>query len=185
MSKYLEAIYRGAALAPAFLLTTSLGGAEEENYGTYVIGVAPSTAEIKVDAGRLRDNGTFTGGVFTPFELQTPVNHYVIGRAKADTVHGIVSVRIDGEWYHVCGSARSPTFTVAEGKVIYLGDLTFEAKNGQLRFQLVPDLELARLQIGLEQPELAAQLEPGEFSARRVATACPQAMPITIPVYIG
>jgi hypothetical protein len=183
MRSYLGAMYRGVALAPVFLLTSSLGGAKEEAYGTYVIGVEPSTAEIRVDAGRLRDDGTFNGGV-SPFEFQVPVNHYVIGRAKADTVHGIVSVRIDGEYYHVCGSIKSPTFTVPEGKVIYLGDLKVEARNGRLLFRLVPDLELAKLQIGLEQPELAARLEPGELVSKRVKTACSTGTVITIPVYI-
>jgi hypothetical protein len=183
MRSYLGAMYRGVALAPVFLLTSSLGGAKEEAYGTYVIGVEPSTAEIRVDAGRLRDDGTFNGGV-SPFEFQVPVNHYVIGRAKADTVHGIVSVRIDGEYYHVCGSVKSPTFTVAEGKAVYLGELTVEARNGRLLFRLVSDLELAKLQIGLEQPELAARLEPGELVSKRVKTACSTGTVITIPVYI-
>ena len=183
MSKYLGAMYRNAALAPIFLLTSSLGGAEEEGYGTYVIGLEPSTTEIKVDAGRLRDDGTFNAGV-SPFEFQVPVNHYVIGRAKADTVHGIVSLRIDGEAYHVCGSGKSPTFTVPAGKAIYLGDLTVEARNGRPVFRLVRDLELARLQIGLEQPELAARLEPGELTSKRVKTACGGGL-IIVPIYIG
>jgi hypothetical protein len=87
-----------------------------------------------------------------------------------------------GTAFTPCGDARTVVFSVPHGRVIYIGDLTYDFRGNGLRIIESSNLEAAREHLRTAYPQLADSLEQGRYDVMPTATSCTQT--ITIPIYL-
>lgn len=96
-----------------------------------------------------------------------PENGYVVTQlpeTTGDVIYAITQFQIKagGESYGDCGWKQALTFEGRGGKVIYLGDLDFQAVGKQVSFQHSNNIENARLFVDSNYPKLRGQVEYAE-----------------------
>lgn len=144
---------------------------------------------VSVFPGRIRDGRFGLNEFLNAAFYGSAQGGYVIGKAPAGRDLAITNVRIVqsensllGVDFQPCEEAKTVAFTVPEGRVIYLGHLSYSYVEGGVRVTHRQDLESAKAYLQASYPNLAASLEQGSYDLLPVARRCGSTF--MIPVYV-
>ncbi len=183
-------------LAAASTACTSVGRVEQgatlapnANQTIFVIGVKPDNYRISVFPGSVKE-GVFRQNPLLPAIFYGAAEGgYVIGKTGSTNPLAITNVNIVssassimGTNFTPCGDAKTVVFSLAKGRVVYLGDLTYDFAGNGLRIIESTDLEAARKHLRANYPQLADALAQGQYEVLPTSMSCSQS--ITIPVYL-
>ena len=162
-------------------IATAAAGADEKfdprKEGVVVIGLQPDTIAVFIGEGKLSGERRWksTQG-FATFSGPSK-DGYIVTRVRANTVMAFRSVRLvdhsrPQHWF--CGTSFTPTFTVAPGKVLYLGEFTYRWPEGLDPWLLTNDADIdrARRYVDAHFTWLSGKMEPGTFTLMRTRTNC-------------
>jgi hypothetical protein len=174
----------GLAAALLSLLALPVGvDARGAKYGNYVLGVQPNDVFVKVYPGRIK-SGEFREKIFALADFADVVSDgYIVRRAPAGTTFAIAMIRKDGKDYTPCDGEETLTFTVREGKTVYLGEILYRSDSDGLRYSVDRDADRAKAHVQATHPEMTEPVEDMELAYTPVATVCPVST-ITIPIYV-
>jgi hypothetical protein len=150
----------------------------KESY--FVFGVGPEDHRVFVFPGEMV-GGRFFQNTWSPAAYYgSAENGFVVGKAAANSVLAVSSVRIVkgknsilGSDFSACDDAKTLVFDAPAGKVVYLGNLNYEFESEKsLRVTYKDDIEGARAFLTSHHPLLAEGLEPGRFGFLPTATPC-------------
>jgi hypothetical protein len=148
----------------------------------YVLGVQPEIASVGVNQVAASGDRFVPDGIWPANFFGPPKDGYVVGRAHAGKTLAITfaSLRRPGDLlasnFVPCPPTRALSFTVPQGKVVYLGDVTWSQKPDGLFPSYSNNFQAAKTYMSSHYPKLADRLEPGntEFVMAVPAVGCPK-----------
>ncbi len=154
-----------------------------------VIGVQPRY-RVAIARGLIADGQVAIGGAASINAY--PEGGYIVGRLKAATfpseyhIQLILPEGIGGfvPMYAPCGHESVASFAAPAGKVIYVGDVTFEREGAGMRLRYDEDFAAARAFMQRTYPALAPKLEPQPLATRPIRPYDCQPAHIPVPIYI-
>lgn len=159
---------------------------ESNNESVFVIGASPENYHVIFFAGDIKE-GVFHKGYGAAVLSSSADNGYLVGKSAAGktlaiTTVGLKQAKTDmtAQWFVPCGKVKTLAFKVPEGKAIYLADIKYEAKNGQLKTDYLQDFAKARDYIDRTYPALRGKLEMAQVDF--VPTTEPCSYKVNIPV---
>lgn len=171
---FVTAFIAGCAAPPIGVIDTQTP-APMSAESILVQGVKPSTYEVVFVKGRIKD-GKFVQTKSVGVLVGAPNRSYLVGKAQAgDVVALTLFLRPRGESnrrrnFDFCGKDVL-VFTVPEGKVAYLGDISIE-ETGDSSFNITysTDIKASKEHIDKYFPALVGRLEP--LAAQVMPYAC-------------
>jgi len=150
-----------------------------DDHFIFVIGVSPVDAKIVVDQGEI-GNGIFTPDNFSPLTFGgTPDRGYILSRARGNTMQAIISIQMPRDEYGKlrlpvapCGGVKTPVFTGAAGKVIYVGNVRYSRHGERVEPAYSSDIDSAREFLRANYPALAGRLEQGRYELLPTSLRC-------------
>jgi hypothetical protein len=157
-----------------------------------ILGVSNEHYHVLIFPGSIDKDGTFSQSLIRPATVAgKPRNGYLVGRASADDVIAITAVvyhdnpdtAFFGSKFTPCADAKTMTFKVPHGKIVYLGDVDYQFVGRQLRVNYYDDLEKAQKYIDSSFPALKGRVEHIAPNFNPTGKACDSFnyMPIYIP----
>jgi len=123
----------------------------------FVIGVYPSDVEVSFFAGSL-EHGVFDRDPFAAVR-STPSGGYIVASVKAGQTLAIMKLVARGYEAWPCRGMSALVFTAPAGRVVYLGDASYQISETWVRVRYSYDIEKARAYLKAFYPQLADRLE--------------------------
>lgn len=154
----------------------------------FLIGLAPENFRISVFSGNVKD-GRFDQTQFKVAAVFAAAEDgFIIGKASVGEKLAITNIRIVnaksslfGVDYEPCKDAKTMTFDIPRGKVLYLGNVEYEFVGNELMAKYSQDLESAKKYIDENYPKLRGQLVPWKYELLPTTATC--IFTINVPTY--
>lgn len=187
-----------SAVAMLLGACTSLGVVDKTaaldatQHSIFVLGVAPDNYKISVFPGSVR-NGVFRQNPWLPATVYgSGEDGYLVGEASAGDTLAITMIRvlkdknsIFGTTFFVpCNGKKTMTFSIPGGKVLYLGNVSYEFAGTFLKVKYSQDIDSARKYMDKNYPNLRGRLESWKYQLLPTTASCAVGIPIYIPIYI-
>ncbi|MCM5680505.1 hypothetical protein M8A51_13300 [Schlegelella sp. S2-27] len=192
-----NAVHRVMALVSAAFLTgcgttaaldpDASGPAEDES--VIVLGVQPANYRVMLFPGTV-SAGKFTQDTWSGAAINgVPKDGYIVAKAKAGQVLGLVSVQATkdgghfGTAFNACGGRPALTFEVPKSKVLYLVDVEYVPHAVSLFVHYTHRFAAAEHHLRTRFPRIQGPMQQHAFQALPTTASCGGT--VTIPVYIG
>jgi hypothetical protein len=156
------------------------GTLESETESYFLIGVNSTAYKLTFFRGEVK-NGRFDQNILYPATLSaTPKNGFIMGKAPEGTTHALIhfdnsdkSIFSRMGPYRPCGEGKTMVFTVAGGKVLYLGDIAFKDKS-TLSFKPVSisNINAAKKYLSKYHPQLKDKIVTWEYQLIPTTKSC-------------
>lgn len=166
---------------------------ESDRHSIIVLGVAPENYRVSVFPGRVA-NGVFRQNPWLPATVYGAGDDgYLVGEASAGDTLAITVVRVvkdrnaffRGTNFIPCHGARTMTFSIPGGKVLYLGNVHYQFVGDRLQVKYSQDIDSARRYMDERYPNLRGRLEAWKYQLLPTTAFCGQGGgTIYIPIYI-
>ena len=154
----------------------------------FILGVKPENYRLFIFPGSVK-NQVFHQNTFRPASVYgSAQDGYLVGKAQAGDTLAITMIRVVkdknavlGADFVACSQVKTMTFTIPEGKVIYLGDVDYKFEDKYLEVRYSKDLGSATRFIRKNYPKLQETVEPWSYELLPTNASCTS--DTYIPVY--
>ncbi len=153
---------------------------ESETESYFLIGANSTAYKLTFFRGEVK-NDRFDQSILYPATLSaTPKNGFIMGKAPEGTTHALIHFDDNDKGlfslmgpYRPCGDGKTMVFTVAGGKVLYLGDIAFKDK-GKLSFKpaSISNINAAKKYIGKYHPKLKDKVVSWKYQLIPTTKSC-------------
>lgn len=172
-------------LSMLFSGCTSMGRLSKESAvdlekdSVFIIGIKPDNFRISVFPGSIKD-GRFDQSLLRPAAVFAAAeNGFVIGKAPVGDTLAITNIRVVngkdslfGADYQPCRNAKTMTFDIPKGKVLYLGDVYYEFVGNELLAKYGQDIDSANKFIDENYPNLSGKVTPWKYELLPTTATC-------------
>lgn len=165
---------------------------DSNQHSIFVLGVAPENYRVSVFPGSVKD-GVFRQNPWLPATVYGAGDDgYLVGEASAGDTLAITIVRVvkdkdaffQGTNFVPCHGAKTMTFSIPGGKVLYLGNVHYQFVGNLLRVDYNQDIDSAREYMDKNYPKVRGRLEPWKYQLLPTTAFCGAGATIYIPIYI-
>jgi hypothetical protein len=168
---------------PVFVLAAALcgcgsvgrsDGVPAADQTVFVIGMSPEV-RLVFAPGQVKDGAFLRGPLSVAVFNGKPENGYIVGRAKAGELLGLVTLNwpdrmINAPAFTACGGKATLVFDTPKDSVVYLGDLEYDSKTNAITYRA--DMRRAREFVDAHFPALKGRLAPHGFKVLPTADGC-------------